>query len=789
MSQSSDICSHPDIPIERHLAQVAKISIDLVESKFIDFSSLGLSRQHVKDFAIRTALFHDLGKGTSFFQRHLPPEEWKGPNGEHYHAGLSTILAYKPLMDYCKANGLESWGALGPLSAIKCHHGSIDLDLQSLNDGVMEDRIREIKRGLFALPDLYGVSFSALEQSPDPTAVACGIEDLYTDLKSINTEQLVDFRVFTLFLYSVLLEADKAYLAVEDKKLYQREPVPIDADIVDRHRALEFRGRKTKICRLRDKAYSEVIKRLESIDLCRERIYSLTLPTGMGKTLLSASWALKLRERIRREEEFTPPIIIALPFLSIIDQSAQVYDKYLGNPGEELFLKTHSLQSFEFQGYEQNTAEFFMNIWKSQVIMTTFDQLFYSIFSLKPKHLMRFHNLLNSIIILDEVQSLPPHLWHPFMTFFERIAKIGNSRILVMSATQPGFLENASELVPSVKTKNKKQGPERYFKQFSRYKLILLHQAPKNLNDFIEDIKKRLPTMKEKKILIVLDTRDAAMRTFVELEPFSGDRAAYFLSSYVTPAERLERIQQIKNADRVFVVSTQCIEAGVDIDMDYVIRDFGPFDSIIQVAGRCNREWSIPSAMIVEVVCLRDPDAVGPFCPTGEFCHMVYDPTSIAATHEILKGYIEINENAVYEFGRRYFEEIRKRKSWGIERTRCLLDFSHRYTVAGKRQQFDIRKELRGDLKQHTLIVEERKPGLRNKIEETLKITDRWKRRRELKMLAETIARHSISVNAYKFNPEDVAERGKGDFYYLRPGFYDSKFGFNYSPRRGVVII
>lgn len=792
MSQSSNIYSHSDIPLEEHLSQVAKVIAELVESKPFELLSLSLTKEHIKALALCTGVLHDIGKATSYFQRYCSSNwTWRGPNGEERHSGLSAILAYKPLIEYCQKNGLKEWIARAPLIAIAKHHSPINLTPP--DDMIMADRIKEIKEELYDLPDLCGVRFSDLEQDPDPIAIVCAIEDMDADLKTLCPSELLDFRIFALFLYSVLLEADKAYLAVKNRELYQRKSIKISPDCVNVYRNREFGKKEHKaIYDLRDQSYQEVMEHLETIDISRDRIHSLTLPTGMGKTVLAAACALKMREKVRQKEGFTPQIIVALPFLSIIDQSAEVYRQFLDNPNEEIFLTTHSLSPFEFNGYEANTAEFFINTWKSQITMTTFDQLFYSLFSFKPKHLMRFHNLFNSIIVLDEVQSLPPHLWDAFCTFFIRIAKVGRSHLLVMSATQPGFLKYAKELVPTIEIDGEEKGPERYFKYFQRYKLVLNHKEPQNIQSFVEKVKRQLPNMVEDKVMIVLNTRDSARKVFEELKNFAESRETYFLSSYVIPAERLERIRQIKNADRVLVVTTQCIEAGVDIDMDYVIRDFGPFDSIIQVAGRCNREGE-KSTRTVEIIRLRDPDAVSQFCPTGEFNQMVYhDFISTSATLRVLaesKERKEILENEVFSMTKNYFREIRSRRSWGQERTQCLLNFSHKYKAGSKERPFDIRNELRGNLKQYTLIVEERNSELRQQIEEALSIQDRWTRRLAFKKIAGLIANFSISVNAYKFDPEEICDKGKGNFYYLKFGYYDKEIGFNYVPKEGCYIV
>ncbi len=787
MCQFSDIRSHPDLPLEKHLTQVTEIAVDLLENKQVSFPSLNLTREHLKELIIRAALFHDLGKATTYFQERLKTGQ-KWPNGEHQHTGLSALLAYKPLVTYCKKNNLAESIALAPLMAVQFHHSEFKKEFP--NDSAMDARLKEFKKEILTLPLLRDAGLTDKIDSINPTEIDCNFENLFSDMSGFSDEQKIEFRLLFLFIYSLLLEADKAYLAVKNKELYQRNPIKVAPDIIDNYKANVFKHKKAKINTNREKAYEEVLAGLNALDL-NNHIFTLTLPTGMGKTLLAASWAIKLRNKVQNELGFTPQIIVALPFLSIIDQTAKEYEKFLNNPAEEMFLKTHSLSSLDFNGYEANTAEFFVNIWKSQIVMTTFDQLLYAFFSDKPKHLMRFHNLLNSIIIMDEVQALPPHLWHPFSTFIRYITDIGKSYLLLMSATQPQIIDAAIELVPSVTGNNENKGAKRYFEKLSRYKLLLKHKDIKSIDEFISEMRDRLPKMDEDKIMIVLNTRDSAKKVYENLKDVAKDRETYFLSSYVIPLERLSRIERIKNSERALAITTQCIEAGVDIDMDHVIRDFGPLDSIIQVAGRCNREGE-KGEKIVEIVRLYDPDAKSSFCPNGEFSAMVYDTLSIDATTDILGESKEILENQIFDLANKYFNELR-RKDLGRNRTECLMNFSHSYLRNGKQRDFDIKKELRGELKQYNLIVDE-DGQLKEKIEKLYadydeKKIDRWELRRKLKELANKIAMNSVSVNAYKFNPDEIAYKGKGNFYFLEARYYDDEVGFNYKTPVGTIII
>jgi CRISPR-associated endonuclease/helicase Cas3 len=789
MCQFSDIKSHPDLPLEKHLIQVADIAIDLLQDKQVCFPKLGLKKEHLKELIKRAALFHDLGKATTYFQERLQTGK-KWPNGEHQHTGLSAILAYKPLVTYCRENDLNESIALAPLMAVQFHHSEFKKEFP--NDSAMVARLKAFKKEFLTFQPLKDTDLTHEVDLIDPIEIDYGFENLFSDISVLSDEQKIELRLLFLFIYSLLLEADKAYLAVKNKDLYQRKPVRVDPEIIDKYKAKVFKHKKAKINTNRGKAYKEVLAGSKALDL-NNHIYTLTLPTGMGKTLLAAAWAIKLRDKVQNKLGFTPRIIVALPFLSIIDQTAKEYEKFLDNPDEEMFLKIHSLSSFDFNGYEGDTAEFFVNIWKSQIVMTTFDQLLYALFSDKPKHLMRFHNLLNSIIIMDEVQALPPHLWHPFSTFIKYITYIGKSYLLLMSATQPRIIDAAIEIVPSVTDNNENKGAKRYFEKLSRYKLLLKHKDIKSIDEFICEMRDRLPKMDEDKIMIVLNTRDSAKKVYENLKDVAKGREIYFLSSYVIPLERLDRVERIKNSKRALVITTQCIEAGVDIDMDYVIRDFGPLDSIIQVAGRCNREGE-KTMRTVEIVRLYDPDSKSIFCPNGEYNAMVYDRLAIDATANILNKYHsnEILESQVFDLANNYFNEL-KRKDLGKNRTKSLLDFSHKYLKNGRQHDFDIKAELRGELKQHNLIVD-KDSQLKEKIEKLYadydeKRIDRWGLRRKLKELANKITRNSISVNAYKFNPDEIAYKGKGNFYFLESRYYDDEIGFNYKTPSGAIII
>jgi CRISPR-associated endonuclease/helicase Cas3 len=786
MCQFSDIKSHPDLPLEKHLTQVADIAIDLLQNKQVCFPNLGLKKEHLKELIKRAALFHDLGKATTYFQERLQTGK-KWPNGEHQHTGLSAMLAYKPLVTYCKENNLNESIAIAPLMAIQFHHSEFKKEFP--NDSAMDARLKAFIKEFLTLQPLKDVGITNEVVLINPDEIDYSYENLFSDMSIFSDEQKIELRLLFLFIYSLLLEADKAYLAVKNKDLYKRNPVKVDPELIDKYKALVFKNKKAEMNTNREKAYKEVLSRLTALDLSNH-IYTLTLPTGMGKTLLAASWAIKLRNKVQNELGFTPQIIVALPFLSIIDQAAKEYEKFLNNPDEEVFLKTHSLSSFDFNGYEANTAEFFVNIWKSQIIMTTFDQLLYSFFSDKPKHLMRFHNLLNSIIIMDEVQALPPHLWHPFSTFIKYITDIGTSYLLLMSATQPQIVDTAIELVPSVTENNENKGAKRYFEKLSRYKLLLKHKKRKRIDNFINEMRIRLPKMDDDKIMIVLNTRDSAKKVYEKLKDLAKDRETFFLSSYVIPFERLDRVERIKNSKWALVITTQCIEAGVDIDMDYVIRDFGPLDSIVQVAGRCNRE-SEKTMQTVEIVRLYDPNSMSIFCPNGEYNAMVYDRLAIDATFDILNKYHsnEILESYVFSLAKNYFNEL-KRKDLGKNRTESLLDFTHKYLKNGKQHNFDIKAELRGELRQYNLIVEKYVPDLKEEIEQIFREDmDRWERRRKLRELFGKIAMNSISVNAYKLDPNDIADKSKGNFYFLRSEYYDDEIGFNYKTPSGAVII
>jgi CRISPR-associated endonuclease/helicase Cas3 len=527
------------------------------------------------------------------------------------------------------------------------------------------------------------------------------------------------------FAFSVLLEADKAFLSLSPagRTGYRAERgVRLSPEVVE-----EFlRGStNSKINGLRTSARREAVAALLADS--NRRLWTLALPTGLGKTLTAASLAMSLREvadvGLRRR------VFLVLPFLSIIDQTAHVYGELLGAPPPSTLMQSHSLSERVYDTENERDAEFFLDTWDSEIVVTTFDQLLLTMLGGRARHQMRFHNLADAVIVFDEVQTLPTQLWDLVNHSLTQLTEHLNTTVILMSATQPGFVAGARSLIEKQET---------YYKAFGRYRLVLKHEPPTSLEKFVASVLSRRAELEGERVLITLNTR-ASARAVRDTLAREWPGPIYFLSADVTPKDRLAAIAEIKaSRSPCLVVSTQVIEAGVDVDMTLVMRDFAPLDSLIQVAGRCNRNGDSPRKD-VEIYHLTNDR-------NRSFAEMVYTvgvgspDLRLEETRRALEPYDIVLEEDVLGVCEDYFARLRDGKDLGFRHTRNWASLEE--------DQPDIQTLLRGARAgQVQLIVAERDDGdLRADIEEALEILDRWDRRRALRKLAGRIARVTVSV-------------------------------------------
>lgn len=766
-----------------HLNQVSKASKYLISQKNLCFN--GISKNQIEELIILISVCHDFGKSTYFFQEYIKSiineTKYMGTEKEKSHSLLSAFFAWNMAEKWILKNPQldEHWKSFLPFAVfmgIEGHHGeykSIDEILKNIatNLDLLKKQLESVNPEIYNY-ELYNVKLSEGKDIDINMldSIYIKLTKLYRKYQKTELNYQIEQRILALLLYSILLESDKAYLASDNPEQYNRDPINIPDDLVDIY--IKGLGKNKSIDDERNKAYNETIGCVNTFSL-NERLHSITLPTGLGKTLLSASWALKLRNRIEKEQGFTPKIIISLPFLSIIEQTDEKYKIFLGDiykkHKDRLYMPRYSIADFEYKDgldneeRSDNSVDFFLNIWNSEIIVSTFDQLLYSLFSLKSKHLMRFHNLFNSIIIFDEIQALPSDLWKPFEYFFKKLSEVGNTHVLLMSATQPRFFPGVVEKVPN---------HEDYFKNRKRTK-IYIKPEKKSIETFVEELPCFFNKYSDKSLMIVLNTRNSSkfvykkVKNMIENKMIS-DRPTIYLSSLVAPSQRSERIlkikDSIKNGNNPIVITTQCIEAGVDIDIDYIVRDWAPLDSILQVCGRCNRNGEKKEGL-VEIIKLESEKKL--------FSEMVYDDILLDCTAFSISGNLEISEENFYQFGSRYFESVREQLGQSNKVLKAYADYSHKYD----NKPVNIKRLLRGDEHQEHFIISSLDVKLPDDIKEALSKEDRWDRRYELKKLSKRIAANSVSVRFEKwmpYKPEDLEINKKiGYFRILDEKFYN----------------
>ena len=337
--------------------------------------------------------------------------------------------------------------------------------------------------------------------------------------------------------------------------------------------------------------------RQEISDRCRRMaeetpgIYRLNVPTGSGKTLSSLRYALAHAKRWKKRR-----IIFTSPLLSILEQNAAVIREYLNN--DEIILEHHSNVLHTTENGELDQKELAVENWNCPVIITTLVQLLQTLFSGKTTSVRRFQSLCDSVIVIDEVQTVPPRVLTLFNLAIDFLAKVCGTTVLLCSATQP-YLEGTAhplrgdirDMIPYDKL---------LWEPFRR--TVLSDAGEKTLEEIVRFSGDELE--KVQSLLVVCNRKDEAEYLFSRLR--AGAETVCHLSASMCTEHRRKVLAELRTAleagRKCLCVATQVIEAGVDISFHRVIRLAAGMDSVIQAAGRCNRHGESAQPVPVYIV-------------------------------------------------------------------------------------------------------------------------------------------------------------------------------------------
>ena len=546
---------------------------------------------------------HDVGKAQPAFQRYIRGESAaKAP-----HSAAGALLATKLLPSLPKGHPLKRTRIAQLLAyAISGHHRGLynDTGLQSkLDDIGTKDRCKKAEG---ALSELMSEIQSWVKEHGART-------ESYLRKLANRVEEEEQAQALIRLLFSCLVDADfldtEAFMD-EERKGRRHEatcgyaPLETLRDRLTKH--MEGFSTEGKINEAR-RAFLNQCR--EHGRTCPKGYYSLFLPTGGGKTLSSMAWALEtaLKHQAKR-------IIYVIPYTSIITQTAGIFREIFG---EENVLEHHSDISFsgdeasqEAERYER--TRLLAENWEAPIIVTTNVQFFESLFSHKVSRSRKVHSIANSVVVFDEVQMFPTEFLNPMLRLLEDLRWIYGTQLLFCSATLPPFDKDHSSSFKKVNDFHQlsediqpivREDPE-LFKVFDR---VVYHLEEKEYTT--KELAEKL-AQHDSALCIVNSRRDASQLYQALLEEGKEAQDVIHLSRNMCSAHLKERIAEIRHRLKAgiptIVISTQLIEAGVDIDLPIVYRAMSGLDSIVQAGGRCNREGKQPAPGKVYVFSLSD---------------------------------------------------------------------------------------------------------------------------------------------------------------------------------------
>lgn len=513
-------------------------------------------------------LLHDLGKYSNEFQSRL-----MGINIKVDHSTAGAKVCHDIENDYKLSRKNEYVIFKAFKYAITGHHGGL-LNHGINAEGTLNNRLEK------DIPD-FSDYLKELEINFDNIKLSENEIKFFRDNFSIQ--------MLIRFFFSALVDSDR----LDAQKFSEGENSVVNKTTLNLNEMLNIfnnflveiqkKSSNNPINSIRNKILNNCIDK----SINKRGFYSLCVPTGGGKTISSLAFALNhaKHNKIKR-------IIYTLPFTSIIEQNAKVYADIFG---EDNVLEHHCNFTFNNENedsYSEKQLKYKLSTenWDMPLIITTTVQLFESMYSNKASNCRKLHNLYNSIIILDEAQVIPNEYLKPCMRALEELVKNYNCTVLFCTATQPEF------------SKNKLLSEEFSITEIINDTYKLFEDLKRVTAKFIgvqsvEEIKDKVNSYNQ--VLVIVNTKKHAKDIFSLLDDDDGN---FHLSTNMYPNHRKSIIKEIrsrlKEGKTCRVISTQLIEAGVDVDFPVVFRSITGVDSIVQAAGRCNREGKLSSGNI-----------------------------------------------------------------------------------------------------------------------------------------------------------------------------------------------
>lgn len=517
-------------------------------------------------FARYAGLLHDIGKYDPVFQQYLlqaeknPHQGLKGPD----HKSAGAVFA----------ESIERTGALSHI--LFGHHGGVP-DHARLQKIIRERKAKKsVQDAIIAAKE----TFPELQVRPEklfPSYVRCALE----------------LEFFTRMAFSALVDAD--FLDTEQHFNAGKRPERAHIwSITDLWHTFETSyknkfadAEQNRLNSIRAEVYQHCVKAAH----LPPGFFRLTVPTGGGKTLASLAFALQ-HAQIHGLER----IVYAIPYTSIIDQTANVFRMMFGD--EQALIEHHS--NISIPDPEQPTPveirrRLIAENWDAPLIATTTVQLFESLMGHSTSRCRKLHNITGSIIVLDEVQMLPVYFLTPILDILRQLCAYYGVTVVLCTATQPDFesrqsfegLPNIQEIIPH---------PENYFADLKRVE----YQLPKAGETWTwEQVAERVQA--EQHILVIVNTRRDAgdLLALLASNDEEEEDALFHLSTRLCGEHRKAVLEEVRRRllakEPCRLIATQVIEAGVDVDFPLVMRAIGPLDSIVQAAGRANREGTMSS--------------------------------------------------------------------------------------------------------------------------------------------------------------------------------------------------